>query len=129
MLAQLPLPWLLLMAAFATSLATWGAHALFRLYKVTATVAALSIVTCLGFIAEGRIQPQHWNARQMLVLYSFAWTGITIGLFPSRKVYFKWVDDWNKGIRRDRYKLPRRYQAAFVLSFTTMVLLAFLLST
>ncbi|MEV6945230.1 hypothetical protein AB0N07_25140 [Streptomyces sp. NPDC051172] len=51
---------------------------------VTVVFLAASVACCLGMILVGSVQPQHWTARQMLVLYSFSWTGLAMGEYPAR---------------------------------------------
>ncbi|RSS07270.1 hypothetical protein [Streptomyces sp. WAC00469] len=127
MLARLPLPWLLLMAAFATSLIAWETHAVYGIRKLTAAIIAISVLACLGMIAEGRAQDPPHNARQMLVIYSFTWAGAAIGLFWTRRFWFEWRDDRRKGVRRD-YVLPRRYKVAMNSTFVVMLILGVLLA-
>jgi hypothetical protein len=62
-------------------------------------------------------------------MYSFGWTGVAMGLFPARKVYSRWADEWHRGVQRDRYVLPRRYMVIFCLTLSTMSLLGSILST
>ncbi|MGK5548300.1 hypothetical protein ACSNOH_26755 [Streptomyces sp. URMC 127] len=129
MLAQLPLPHLLLMAAFSTVVFCCAMDRWTKTHKLTAVLFVLCIGGCLGMVAVGRLQYQHWNARQMLVLYSFALTGLTVGLFPSRKLFMKYGDEWRRGVKRDTYEYPARYQAALYVSVIVMCFLAFVLST
>ncbi|MEW2292553.1 hypothetical protein ABZ719_07575 [Streptomyces sp. NPDC006743] len=128
MLARLPLGWLLLMAAFATSLLTAEMHRWMKVRRLTLWVAVVSVACCLGMVAVGNLQQQHWNARQMLVLYSFTWAGLALGLFPSGKLFTEWCEEWRRGVRRDRYEYPARYQAAVYVSVIVMGFLAFLLA-
>lgn len=114
------------MAAFATFLIAWEAHALLRMRKFTAAMVAIPVVSCLGMIAEGRAQYHPHSARQMLVLYSFAWTGLAIGLFWTRRLWFEWCEDWRNGVRRD-YVLPRRHKVILDTSVMVMMLLAVVL--
>lgn len=131
MLAQLPLGWLILMATFATFLLCLAVDRWMRPPRPrTATVVflAASVVCCLGMILVGSLQPEHWNARQMLVLYSFSWTGLAMGLFPSRKLFRTVSDELRRGVRREKYEYPARYKWAVLVSVIGMIFLAFLLA-
>ncbi|MET7316385.1 hypothetical protein ABZX83_13505 [Streptomyces thermoviolaceus] len=94
---------------------------------MTAAIIAISVLACLGMIAEGRAQDPPHNARQMLVIYSFTWAGAAIGLFWTRRFWFEWRDDRRKGVRRD-YVLPRRYKVAMNSTFVVMLILGVLLA-
>ncbi|WNM35087.1 hypothetical protein RKE30_34355 [Streptomyces sp. Li-HN-5-11] len=128
MLARLPLPCLLLMAAFATFLLGLEMDRWMKVRKLTWWVVAVSVACCLGMVLVGSVQHQHWNARQMLVLYSFVWAGIAVGLFPSGRILSEWCDEWRRGERRDHYEYPARYQAAVYASVIVMGFLGFLLA-
>ncbi|MEU1819340.1 hypothetical protein ABZ543_29770 [Streptomyces roseifaciens] len=128
-LATLPLPYLLLMAAFSTILFCLAMDRWTKTRKLTMALFALCVGGCLGMIAVGRLQYQHWSAHQMLVLYSFTLTGLTIGLFPSRRLFLKYGDERRRGVKRDTYEYPARYQAALYISVVVMCLLAFILAT
>ncbi|MFF4830227.1 hypothetical protein [Streptomyces sp. NPDC001315] len=129
MLAQLPLAYLLLMAAFATFVLCFAIDRSMKVRKLTIVVLVVSVACCLGMIAVGAVQPEHWNARQMLVMYSFVWTGLAIGLIPPRKLFLEYGDEWRRGVKRDTYAYPVRYQVIMYVSVGVMCLLAFVLST
>ncbi|MFI9201211.1 hypothetical protein [Streptomyces sp. NPDC053048] len=129
MLALLPLPHLLLMAAVSTVVFCLAIDRWTKTRKLTVVLFVLCVGGCLGMIAVGRLQYQHWNARQMLVLYSFALIGLTIGLFPSRKLFLKYGDELRRGVKRDTYEYPARYQVVLYVSVVVMCLMAFILST
>ncbi|MEU7151937.1 hypothetical protein AB0B15_28500 [Streptomyces sp. NPDC045456] len=61
----------------------------------------------------------------MLVLYSFAWVGITIGLFPSRKLMYRYAEEISRGVKREKYPFPARYLVAAVASVVVMSFLAY----
>ncbi|MGW2566563.1 hypothetical protein [Streptomyces sp. NPDC001537] len=129
MLAQLPLGWLVLMAAFATFLLCLAVDRWMRApRKGTVVFLVASVICCLGMVLVGSLQPQHWNARQMLVLYSFSWTGLAMGLFPSRKLFRTVSDELRRGVRREKYEYPARYQWPVYVSVIGMIFLAFLLA-
>jgi len=128
-LARLPLGYLLLMAAFATFVVWFAFQRWIKMLRLTVAFLVISVVCCLGMIAVGAAQYQQWNARQMLVLYSFGWTGLAIGLFPSRKILSTLGDEWRRGVQKDTFVYPKRYTVAVCTSVTVMSLLAFVLST
>ncbi|MEV7347243.1 hypothetical protein [Streptomyces sp. NPDC093544] len=129
MLARLPLVYLLLMAAFATFAVSFAFQRWIKVRKVTVTFLVISVGCCLGMIAVGAAQYQHWNARQMLVLYSFTWAGFAIGLIPSRKILSTISDEWRRGVQRTNYAYPPRYTVALCASVLLMDMLAFVLAT
>ncbi|GGO54622.1 hypothetical protein [Streptomyces lasiicapitis] len=129
MLARLPLVWLLLMAALATFAFCFAIDRWMKERKLTVVFLVISVGCCLGMIAVGGAQVQNWNARQMLVLYSFAWTGLTIGMFPTRKLLITYGDEYRHGIQREKYEYPKRYFAALLFSVILMCFLAFVLAT
>ncbi|MGW3461784.1 hypothetical protein ACWDE9_20270 [Streptomyces olivaceoviridis] len=47
----------------------------------------------------------------MLVLCSFALIGLTIGMYPTRKLFTVWAHEINKGVTRERYDYPRSHLA------------------
>ncbi|MFF4602739.1 hypothetical protein ACFY12_08300 [Streptomyces sp. NPDC001339] len=128
MLAQLPLVYLLLMAAFATFLFCLAMDRWIKVRKLTVLCAIISVGCCLGMIVVGNLQYQHWNARQMLVLYSFTWIGITIGFLPPRKLLLKYCEEWRRGVKREKYEYPARYVTYAIISVGLMDLLAFVLA-
>ncbi|MCB5910922.1 hypothetical protein LIU39_26720 [Streptomyces sp. SF28] len=107
MLARLPLPYLLLMAAFATFIFCLVVDRYVKMRKATVACFIVSIGCCIGMIVIGGMQYQHWSVEQMLVLYSFAWTGLTIGLVPYRKPYLKYLDEQHRGIKWEKYEFPK----------------------
>jgi hypothetical protein len=80
-------------------------------------------------IAVGAFQPAHWNSRQMLVMYSFVWIGLAAGLIPPRKLFLEYGEEWRRGVKRDAYAYPVRYQVVMYVSVGVMCLLAFVLAT
>ncbi|MFF2127910.1 hypothetical protein ACFVW1_21415 [Streptomyces olivochromogenes] len=129
MLAQLPLVYLLLIAAFATFALCFFVDRWMKVRKLTLLVLVVSLGCCLGTIAVGAVQPEHWNSRQMLVMYSFVWIGLAAGLIPPRKLFLEYGDEWRRGIKRDTYDYPVRYQVVMYVSVGVMCLLAFVLAT
>ncbi|GAA1289696.1 hypothetical protein [Streptomyces javensis] len=128
MLTSLPLVYLLLMAAVATFLFSFAMAKWIPVRKGKVAWPLISVACCLGMILVGRLQYQHWSAQHMLVLYSFGWTGLTIGLFPSRKLMHKYATEINEGVKREKYEIPARYQIALISSSIIVTFLGILLS-
>ncbi|WUO78249.1 hypothetical protein OG436_01785 [Streptomyces caniferus] len=129
MLARLPLLYLLLMAAVATLIFCFYMDRWLNARKVTAMSFVISVGCCLGMIVVGGLQYQHWSHKQMLILYSFTWVGLTIGLIPSRRPVFEYCDEWRRGVRRDKYEYSKWCAIAPVVSVTLMGFLGFILAT
>ncbi|SCF80762.1 hypothetical protein [Streptomyces sp. Ncost-T10-10d] len=129
MLARLPLAYLLLMAAFSTAALCLAVQRLTGARKATVAVFLASVACCLGLIAVGATQYQHWNARQMLVMYSFTLAGLLIGFIPSRKILLEYSDEWRRGVKREQYEYPSRYAGFVCASVVLMDFLAFILAT
>jgi hypothetical protein len=100
-----------------------------KLCRLTLAFLVLSLGCCAAMVVVGAAQYQTWTARQMLVLYSFAWAGFAMGLFPARKTLSAYGEEWRRGVTRDRYPISVRHQAVFYASVICMVLLAFVLGT
>ncbi|MFI1965439.1 hypothetical protein ACH429_15220 [Streptomyces pathocidini] len=128
MLAQLPLSYLLLMAALATFIFCFYMDRWLKIPKVTAMSFVISVGCCLGMIAVGGLQYQQWSPKQMLVMYSFGWLGLTVGLIPSRKPALNYYDEWRRGIRREKYEYSKWCAIAPAISVTLMSFLGFILS-
>ncbi|MFB1049183.1 hypothetical protein [Streptomyces chrestomyceticus] len=120
MLASLPLAYLILMAAAATFVFSFAMAKWIPSRKGKIVFPAVSVACCLGMILAGRLQYQHWSPQHMLVLYSFGTVGLTIGLFPSRKLMHQYAEEINRGVKRETYDVPKRY-TTFAL-FTTIVM-------
>ncbi|QEV22359.1 hypothetical protein CP975_15570 [Streptomyces alboniger] len=66
--------------------------------------------------------------RELLVLYSFALAGLTIGLFPSRKLFTTYAREINEGVTRDTYVMPRRHVVFCVAVMIVMSVASFALT-
>lgn len=128
MLTSLPLVHLLIMAAAATFLFCFSMAKWIPGRRGKIVFPLVSAGCCLGMILVGRIQYQHWPVQHMLVLYSFAWTGLTIGLFPARKLMHKYATEVNAGVKREKYDVPARYQVAAISSVIIGSFLGIILS-
>ncbi|MGR3939002.1 hypothetical protein [Streptomyces sp. BRA346] len=128
MLTSLPFIYLLLMAAAATSLFSFAMAKWIPGRKSKVVWPLMSVACCVGMILVGRLQYQHWSAQHMLVLYSFGWTGVTIGFFPARKIMHKYATEINEGVKREKYEIPARYQVFAISSALIVTFLGILLS-
>ncbi|MGK5545368.1 hypothetical protein ACSNOH_11640 [Streptomyces sp. URMC 127] len=124
MLTSLPVTYLLLMAAAATSVFCFAMTKWFPGRQGKVVFPLMSIGCCLGMILVGQLEPAHWSPKHMLVLYSFGWFGLTLGMFPSRKLMHMYMTEINQGVRREKYPVPVRYQLAAIISVVVMTFLA-----
>ncbi|WP_433858750.1 hypothetical protein [Streptomyces kronopolitis] len=129
MLARLPLPYLLLMAAFATFVFCLYMDRWLKMPKVTVMSFVISVGCCVGMIVVGGLQYRPWSPEQMLVAYSFGWVGLTIGLIPSWKPVLKYGEEWRQGVRREKYEYSKWCAMAPVISVTLTGFLGFILAT
>ncbi|MHB9859589.1 hypothetical protein [Streptomyces sp. YIM S03343] len=129
MLARLPLPCLLLMAALSTLFLCFALYGWSKERKLAARACVVSVGCCLGMVAVGAVQYQDWTAGQMLVGYSFAWTGLTIGLFPSRKLIREYAEERRHGAEKVKFEYPKQHWRFLFGAVTVMILLAFVLSS
>ncbi|WP_030787822.1 hypothetical protein [Streptomyces sp. NRRL S-920] len=127
MLASVDVRWLWLMAAAATvlhssAMALWVPLRKFRLtYPWVWVVTGVVYLGLVGW-AEG-IAPGG-----LLVLYSFALTGLTIGLFPSRKLLTTYAREIDAGVARDTFGMPRRHVVFCVAVVIVMSMASFALT-
>jgi hypothetical protein len=104
MLATVATQWLLLMAAAATvincsAMAKWIPD---RKFRVT---YPLIVVGCgLGMVAVGL--SERFTVADMVTLYAFSLVGLTMALFPSRKLITEYAEEVKQGVTRDRYEWP-----------------------
>jgi hypothetical protein len=64
----------------------------------------------------------------MLVLCSFALIGLTIGMFPTRKLFTVWAHEINEGVTRERYDYPLSHLVFCGVSVLVMLAVAFVLA-
>lgn len=129
MLAQLPLPYPLLMAGFATLALCLYVDRWLKIRKMTTVFLVASVACCIGMIIVGGLQYQHWNPKQMLVIYSFSWIGILVGLLPIRKPYREYLDEIDRGIKREKYEYQKWRVMMPAVSISATSILGFLLAT
>ncbi|MBL1082263.1 hypothetical protein JK359_09745 [Streptomyces actinomycinicus] len=64
----------------------------------------------------------------MLAVCSFALIGLTIGMYPTRKLFTEWAHEINQGETRERYDYPRTHLAFCGVSVLVMTAAAILLA-
>ncbi|MFJ6831993.1 hypothetical protein [Streptomyces sp. NPDC091209] len=64
----------------------------------------------------------------MLVLCAFALIGLTIGLFPTRKLLTAWAQEINNGVTRDRYDYPRSHVVFCIVVVVALLIAGFALT-
>ncbi|MFH8407238.1 hypothetical protein ACH4FX_20965 [Streptomyces sp. NPDC018019] len=116
------------MATFATFTLCLAVDRIIKLRKATVTCAAISIGCCVGMIIVGGLQYQKWSAEHMLILYSFGWIGLAIGLLPFRKPYLEYTEERRRGITRDTYEYAKWRPMVTVASATLMGIVGHLLA-
>ncbi|WP_371644880.1 hypothetical protein OG974_28640 [Streptomyces sp. NBC_00597] len=95
----------------------------------TALCAGLSAAVFLGMTGSGAFGVVRWSVRQMLVMYSFTWAGLTIGLIPAGRLFSVYAREWREGVDRSEYDIPRRYRVFLYVVVILMGFAAFLLAT
>ncbi|MEU2429906.1 hypothetical protein ABZ611_10355 [Streptomyces sp. NPDC007861] len=126
MLASVPTVWLWLMAAAATAVACTALGAWIPDRKFRIWLPVILVVCGLGMAAYGRLFGHELG--QMLVLYSFTLIGLTIGLFPTRKLMTTYAEEINRGVKRESYAYPRSHMVFLVFVVVAMAFAAFVLT-
>ncbi len=126
MLASVTDGWLWLLAAAATvihcsAMARWIPDRNFRVaYPVI-------VVGCgLGAMAIGRVEG--FSLAAMIALYASSLIGLTIGLFPSRKLITMYAVEVQRGVRREKYDFPLWHRLFWCVPVVGMTLAAFALT-
>jgi hypothetical protein len=125
MLARLPIGWLVAMAAFATAVLCLGVQRCARTRGPVAKTAVLSFAFLLVMTGMGRLGIVPWDARQMMVMYSFVWVGFTIGALPSGKRLREAFAAGDRRPESDAPALPVRYVVFMCVAVTLALFLAF----
>ncbi|MFD3525786.1 hypothetical protein [Streptomyces sp. NPDC058653] len=126
MLAPVPTGWFWLLAAAVTvvhaaAMARWIPLRRFRY------VYPCVIVACgAGAVLYGR--SDGYTLPSMLAMYAFSIAGLTIGLFPTRRLFTAWAREMNNGVTRERYDVPPAHIVFCVGSVVVMALAAFALT-
>ncbi|MFG2359280.1 hypothetical protein [Streptomyces sp. NPDC048521] len=97
--------WLLAVAALVihcSAMATW-----IPVQKFWRAYPFIWVLCGTGAVAFG--EWRGFARADMLVLCSFALLGLTIGMYPTRKLFTVWAQEINKGVTRERYDYPRSH--------------------
>ncbi|MFI1965440.1 hypothetical protein ACH429_15225 [Streptomyces pathocidini] len=129
MLAQLPLSYLLLIATAATLTFCLYMDRWLKVRKLAVAFLVISPACCLGMVIAGGLQYQQWSLKQMLIMYSFTWIGITIGLVPPRRLVLEYLEEFQQGVKREKYEFPRWQSMVLCISTTVMIVVGFVLAT
>ena len=116
-------PWLMAVIALVihcSAMAKWV-----PIQKFWTVYPFIWVLCGIGAVAIG--SSQGFALTDMLVLCSFALVGLTIGLFPTRKLFVMWAHEVNKGVKQETYPYPRSHLAFCGVSVIVAVLAAFLL--
>ncbi len=117
-------PWLLAVAALVihcSAMAKW-----IPIQRFWTTYPFIWVVCGTGAVAFGS-----WRGfplPDMLVLCSFALVGLTIGMYPTRKLFAVWAHEINEGVTRERYDYPRSHLAFCGASVLVMLAAAVLVT-
>ncbi|MFI9810421.1 hypothetical protein ACIHEJ_40185 [Streptomyces sp. NPDC052301] len=84
------------------------------------------VVCGTGAVAYGAWQG--FAQESMLVVCSFALIGLTIGMYPTRKLFAEWAHEINQGVTRERYDYPRSHLAFCAATVVFMSAAAILLA-
>lgn len=119
------------MAVFATCVLCAGVHRCLGMRRPTAVAAGLSVVFLLVMTALGALGAVPWNARQMMVMYSFTWVGFTIGAIPSGRIL---RDHLRSGAEHPAPQaggrvVPVRHVVFMCVTVSVMLLLAYVLAS
>ncbi|MET8768078.1 hypothetical protein [Streptomyces sp. NPDC004658] len=117
-------PWLLAVAALVihcSAMAKWV-----PIQRFWAVYPFIWVVCGTGAVALGSWR--RFALGDMLVLCSFALIGLTIGLYPTRKLFTVWAQEINNGVTRERYDYPRSHLAFCAASVLVMLAAAVLLA-
>ncbi|GAA2227072.1 hypothetical protein GCM10010232_10810 [Streptomyces amakusaensis] len=105
MLTTVAMHWIWLMAAAATVIHCF-AMAKWIPLPVVRTKYPLIIVGC-GVLVIALGDGRELSSVEKLVLYSSTLIGLTVGLFPNRKLFTAWALEVKQGVRHARFEYPR----------------------
>ncbi len=121
-LASVAVYWLWLMAAAATVVHCSAMAIWIPLRKFRMMYPPVCVMGGAGIVAAGR--GEGFTLASMIVLYAFALIGLTIGLFPTRKLFTVYAHEINEGVTRERYDYPRWHIAFCIASAIIMMFAA-----
>ncbi|MFE2595083.1 hypothetical protein ACWCOZ_12010 [Streptomyces sp. NPDC001840] len=127
MLASVPTVWLWLMAAAAIGVHSSAMALWIPLRKFRMGYPFIWILCGSGMLAVGRAQG--FTLASMLIVLSFALIGLTIGMFPTRRLFTVWAHEIDEGVTRERYDYPRSHLAFCAMSVVVMSFAAVVLTT
>jgi hypothetical protein len=104
-LASVATEWLWLMAVAATAVHCSAMAVWIPLRIVRLTYPPVIVGCGMGAVAYG--QSGGSTLASMLAMYAFALIGLTIGMFPTRKLFTMWAREIDRGVTRARYDYPR----------------------
>ncbi|MFC0052919.1 hypothetical protein [Streptomyces actinomycinicus] len=117
-------PWLLAIAALVvhcSAMAKWV-----PIQRFWTVYPFIWVVCGTGAVAYG--QWRGFALENMLAVCSFALIGLTIGMYPTRKLFTEWAHEINQGETRERYDYPRTHLAFCGVSVLVMTAAAILLA-
>ena len=126
MLASVATEWLWLMAATATVVHSSAMARWVPIQKFWTAYPFVWVLCLAGMIPFGRATG--YTLADMLVMYAFMLIGLTIGFFPSRKLFKSWSAEIKAGTPREQYDYPRSHVAFCVTSVVITLLAAFVLT-
>ncbi|MFF4648136.1 hypothetical protein [Streptomyces sp. NPDC001389] len=91
--------------------------------------AGVSVVFLLVMTALGGLGAVPWNARQMMVMYSFIWVAFTIGAIPSGRLLRQHLEAERRQPGSEAPTVPTRHVVFMVMTVSLMLLLAYALAT
>ncbi|MFE9440994.1 hypothetical protein ACFYO2_18730 [Streptomyces sp. NPDC006602] len=126
MLTSVATEWLWLMAATATVVHCSAMARWIPVRRFWVAYPFIWVLCLAGMIAVG--QAQGFSLAAMLVGYAFALIGLTVGMFPSRKLFVGGTTEINEGETRETYDYPRSHLAFCVIITVLMLFAAFALT-
>ncbi|MEU8585794.1 hypothetical protein AB0C59_02090 [Streptomyces sp. NPDC048664] len=117
-------PWILAITALVvhcSAMAKW-----IPLQRFQTAYPFIWVVCGVGAVAYGA--SRGFPLERVLAVSSFALLGMTIGMYPTRRLFTAWAREIGRGETRERYDYPRSHLAFCVTSMLVMSLAAFLLT-
>jgi hypothetical protein len=121
-LASVASEWLWLMAATATVVHCSAMARWVPVQKFWMTYPFIWVLCLAGMIAVGRALG--FSLAAMLVGYAFALIGLTIGMFPTRRLFALWSAEINEGETRETYDYPRSHLVFCAVTVVVMLIAA-----
>ncbi|MFI5982186.1 hypothetical protein ACIBEA_15030 [Streptomyces sp. NPDC051555] len=128
-LARLPVGWLVALAVLATCVLCLGVQRCLGTRGSAAKAAGLSLLFLLLMTVMGGVGAVPWNARQMVVMYSFTWVGFTIGAIPSGRLLRAHLRAGTASTSDRGLVVPTRHLVIMCVTLSLALLLAYVLAT